>query len=82
MMGLPGPSNEGDAMITLNISGMTCGHCVQAVAKALDAVPGVERAAVELDTGIAVVAGTPDVQALLDAVSEEGYEAHLAPTHS
>ena len=69
-------------MITLKISGMTCGHCVQAVAKALDAVPGVERAGVELDTGIAVVEGTPDVQALLDAVQEEGYEAHLAPVHS
>lgn len=69
-------------MITLKISGMTCGHCVQAVAKALDAVPGVERAGVELDTGIAVVEGNPDVQALLDAVQEEGYEAHLAPIHS
>ena len=69
-------------MITLNISGMTCGHCVQAVAKALNDVPGVERAGVELDSGIAVVEGTPDVQALLDAVQEEGYEAHLAPIHS
>jgi copper chaperone CopZ len=68
-------------MITLNISGMTCGHCVQSVAKALNAVPGVERAAVELETGIAAVDGNPDPQALLDAVLEEGYEAHLAPVH-
>ena len=36
----------------------------------------------ERDSGIAVVEGTPDVQALLDAVQEEGYEAHLAPIHS
>lgn len=68
-------------MVTLNISGMTCGHCVQAVAQALNAVPGVERAGVELDSGIAVVEGSPDVQALLDAVKEEGYEAHVAPPH-
>ena len=68
-------------MVTLNISGMTCGHCVQAVAQAIQAVPGVERVGVELDTGIAVVEGAPDVQAVLDAVQEEGYQAHVAPPH-
>ena len=68
-------------MVTLNISGMTCGHCVQAVAQAIQAVPGVERVGVELDSGIAVVEGSPDVQAVLEAVQEEGYEVHLAPPH-
>ena len=30
-------------MITLKVTGMTCGHCEMAVKKALAAVPGVER---------------------------------------
>ncbi|MNS38149.1 Copper chaperone CopZ [compost metagenome] len=68
-------------MITLNITGMTCGHCVQAVTQAVQAVPGVERVGIELETGIGVVHGHPDVQAVLDAVKEEGYDVHVAPPH-
>ena len=35
----------------LNIIGMTCGHCQTAVTKALRAVPGVQNAQVDLQTG-------------------------------
>lgn len=62
---------------TLNISGMTCGHCVAAVTKALNQVPGVERAEVTLDPQQAVVTGDADPQALTAAVKEEGYEASV-----
>lgn len=66
-------------MITLKIEGMSCQHCVDAVRKALSQVPGVEQVTeVSLDRGEAVVAGHPDVAALLDAVKEEGYEARPA----
>ncbi|MFC4455685.1 CopZ family metallochaperone [Deinococcus sonorensis] len=61
----------------LNISGMTCGHCQAAVTKALKRVPGVQDAEVDLQTGRATVQGEPDVQALLSAVSEEGYTAQV-----
>ena len=61
----------------LNISGMTCGHCQTAVTKALKSVPGVENAQVDLQTGKAVVEGQVDPQALLDAVTEEGYGAQV-----
>jgi len=59
----------------LNITGMTCGHCVSAVTKALQQVPGVERVDVALQPGQAVVYGDADQQALIQAVKEEGYEA-------
>ncbi|HHB11984.1 MAG TPA: heavy metal-binding protein [Chromatiales bacterium] len=65
-------------MIRLTIKGMTCMHCVSAVKKALEAVPGVKRAEVSLDKGQAVVEGEPDPQALLAAVRDEGYEAQIA----
>ena len=68
---LPGMSTE------LNISGMTCGHCQTAVTNALKSVPGVENAQVDLQTGKAVVEGQVDPQALLAAVTEEGYGAQI-----
>lgn len=63
---------------TLRVDGMTCGHCVQAVTTALRAVPGVERALVTLDSGLAEVEGDADQQALLQAVEAEGYQARVA----
>ncbi len=61
--------------IKLAITGMTCEHCVRAVTKALERVPGVERAEVTLRPGGAVVHGNVAPQALIAAVKEEGYEA-------
>ena len=58
----------------LKISGMTCGHCVAAVQKALQQVRGVEQADVSLDPQQAVVTGNADPDALMAAVREEGYE--------
>ncbi len=62
----------------LKISGMTCGHCVKSVKAALEAVPGVTEAEVELASGEAEVKGTADAEALCAAVREEGYEVEAA----
>jgi copper chaperone len=62
-------------MTELKIDGMTCGHCVAAVKKALEDVPGVTGAQVELATGRARVEGEPALDALLAAVQDEGYQA-------
>lgn len=61
----------------LTISGMTCGHCQTAVTRALQSVSGVQTAEVDLKTGQARVEGEADLQALLAAVSEEGYTAQV-----
>ena len=63
----------------LNVSGMTCGHCQTAVTKALKSVEGVSDARVDLASGKATVTGTPDPQALISAIVEEGYGAQVAP---
>lgn len=66
-------------MIKLNISGMTCQHCVKAVNEALAGVPGVEKVIdVNLEHGEATLEGHPDVDRLIAAVAEEGYDAVLA----
>ncbi len=62
---------------TIEVTGMSCQHCVAAVTKALQAVPGVQRADVDLAQARARVAGDAPAQALLDAVTQAGYEARL-----
>jgi len=59
----------------LKVTGMTCMHCVGAVKKALEQVPGVEAAEVSLEQGRALVTGNADVAAMVAAVKEEGYGA-------
>lgn len=61
----------------LTVSGMTCGHCEKAVESALKGVPGVEDVRVNLQSGTATVQGDADPQALMAAVTEEGYGPQL-----
>jgi copper chaperone CopZ len=62
--------------IELDITGMTCDHCVRSVTNALKDVPGVSEAVVSLeDKQATVTAESVDLQALIAAVEEEGYTA-------
>lgn len=61
-------------MLTLKVSGMTCGHCVAAVTKAVQSVPAVDAVSVDLASGTVAVTGQPDARAVRDAIVEEGYE--------
>ena len=62
--------------VTYQVSGMTCGHCVQAVSREVGALPGVETVDVDLATGaVRVTSGQPlSSEAVRDAVDEAGYE--------
>lgn len=62
---------------TLTVTGMTCGHCKTAVQNALEDLEGVTHVDVDLEAGRATVHGG-HVEAMLDAVREEGYEAEVA----
>ncbi|WP_309671520.1 cation transporter [Gemmatimonas sp.] len=60
--------------LTMQISGMTCGHCVAGVTRALTGVPGVTVDQVAI--GTASVAYDPTATTPTDiakAVEEEGY---------
>jgi copper chaperone len=61
---------------TYSVTGMTCGHCAQAVTAELTALPGVEDVQVDVASGaVTVTSAAPladdDVRA---AVDEAGYE--------
>lgn len=63
---------------TINITGMTCGHCVSAVKSELSELPGVETVDVELVNGGAstatIVSSTSlDAASIDEAVAEAGY---------
>ena len=58
------------------LEGLTCGHCVQTVEKAVSGVPGVRSASVDLvpgGTSRLHVTGTADQEALARAVRSSGY---------
>ena len=60
-------------MLTLKVEGMTCGHCAQTVAQAVEALPAVERALVDLKAGEVKVEGRAEEPAIRKAIEEAGY---------
>ncbi|MBZ2189329.1 heavy metal translocating P-type ATPase [Alcanivorax sp. JB21] len=68
---------SGKKRIDLDITGMTCGGCVGRVERALNAVPGVTEATVNLATARANVthSGDATVETLQSAVADVGYGA-------
>ena len=62
--------------VDLRIAGMSCGHCVSSVRRALSELDGVRVE--EVKVGSASVAYDPErtsVQDVVDAVNDQGYEA-------
>lgn len=66
--------------VTLSISGMTCGHCVSNVRKALGAVPGVAVRDVRIGSAEVALDDASNAEAAIAAVQDAGYEAALART--
>ena len=67
--------------VTLEITGMSCGHCVAAVGAALEGVPGVTVRAVTVGSATLAVepgAAAEAVDRAVRAVEEAGYDAAVA----
>ncbi len=70
------PTNS--EFFTLDIGGMTCASCVSRVEKALDKIPGVEAASVNLATEqakIRIKKGSISLADIISQVKKTGYEA-------
>lgn len=67
---------KAEGMTELSVDGMACSGCVDTVVEALEDVPGVESADADHEAGTASVTGDADVDALVRAVEDAGYEAH------
>jgi copper chaperone len=63
---------------TVNVSGMTCGHCVSSVSEELEALAGVEQVDVDLNAGGVSTVTITSTEALPaadigEAIAEAGY---------
>jgi copper chaperone len=63
---------------TVNVSGMTCGHCVSSVSEELETLAGVEKVDVELNSGgistVTITSTDPlSTSEIGEAVAEAGY---------
>ncbi|TFW05579.1 heavy-metal-associated domain-containing protein, partial [Oxalobacteraceae bacterium OM1] len=69
------------ADLNFKVEGMTCASCVARVEKALEAVPGVQSASVNLATEKAAVSVTPGtgLAPLAAAVEKAGYRIPVEP---
>lgn len=59
--------------VTLHIEGMSCGHCLNAVNRALASQPNTSIESVQI--GRAVVESTEAPEALVAAIEDAGYRA-------
>ncbi|MGP4081455.1 copper chaperone CopZ [Pseudalkalibacillus sp. R45] len=62
---------------TLDVKGMTCNHCKQAVTNALQELEGVTRVEVDLDKGKAHVdyaEGKVTEEQMKEAIEDQGYD--------
>jgi len=65
-------------MIELRVEGMTCGHCVSAVTRAVKAVDPEANVQVDLGSGRVRVEGRSSADALGKAIADAGYPASPA----
>ncbi|CAM3219119.1 copper chaperone CopZ [Filibacter tadaridae] len=62
---------------TLNVSGMTCGHCVKAVENSVGALEGVENVKVNLESNSVEIdyqADTVNLTQITDTIEDQGYD--------
>ena len=62
-------------MTTIDVEGMSCTGCEDNVTEALGELPGVEAASADHEAGTATVEGDADVNAVVAAIEDAGYEA-------
>lgn len=65
-------------MQILNVSGMSCGHCVRAIDEAIRALDAAAEVQVDLAVGEVRVASRLSLEQLLAAIRQEGYQVQPA----
>ncbi len=63
--------------VVFMVRGMSCGHCVKAVQRAVGALPGTGGVAVDLEAGTAAVEYDPaqsSLEQIRRAIEDQGYD--------
>lgn len=61
-------------MLTFDVEGMTCGHCVEAVARAVKALDPAAEVKVDLPAGQVLAQTRAEARAVAAAIEEAGYK--------
>ncbi len=67
--------------VTFNITGMTCGGCVNSITRVLTDTAGVANAQVDLANATAIVqfdVSQTNVAALIEVIEDAGFDAEVA----
>ena len=62
---------------TLNVTGMTCGHCVKAVEESVGKISGVENVKVDLESSSVEInyqGDKVDVKQITETIEDQGYD--------
>ena len=59
--------------MVLEVHGMSCAHCVNAITSAVTALPGVTDVDVDLAGSVVRISGTPSQTAVTEAIEDAGY---------
>jgi copper chaperone len=72
----PAATMPGMDQSVISVTGMTCGHCADAVRAEISRIPGVSQVDVDVASGQVKIAAEPrpDPAALREAVETAGYE--------
>ncbi|WP_433958336.1 copper chaperone CopZ [Cytobacillus horneckiae] len=63
--------------VTLNVQGMSCGHCVKAVEGSVGEMKGVKTVAVDLQNGKVKVdfdSASVSLDEIIETIDDQGYE--------
>lgn len=63
--------------VTLNVSGMSCGHCVKAVEGSVGELQGVNKVAVDLEKGLVAVefdGNLVSLEKIKETIDDQGYD--------
>ncbi|MBT2700706.1 copper chaperone CopZ [Bacillus sp. ISL-40] len=63
--------------ITLNVKGMSCGHCINSIEGSVGELPGVTAVKVNLDSGTVSVEFNPSevtIDKIKETIDDQGYD--------
>ncbi|PGT79569.1 copper chaperone CopZ [Bacillus sp. AFS040349] len=65
--------------ITLNVKGMSCGHCVNSIEGSVGRLKGVSNVKVDLNSGSVDVEYNPNevtLETIKETIDDQGYDVH------
>ncbi len=63
--------------VTINVEGMSCGHCVKAIEGSVGKLAGVSKATVDLENGkvdVEYSAAEVSIEKIKEAIDDQGYD--------